>query len=87
MIVIYSKKFQRSYKKLPSKLQEQFKRRRNLFLANQFDPILNNHPLHDPYAGYRSINITGDYRAVFYNENQTTVYFVAIGTHHSLFGT
>lgn len=87
MIVTYSEKFQKSYKKLPSKLQEQFKRRRNLFLANPFDPILNNHPLHTPYAGYRSVNVTGDYRAIFYSDNQNTVYFVAIGTHHSLFGT
>lgn len=87
MIVIYSKKFRKSYKKLSFKLQEQFKQRRNLFLANPFDLILNNHRLHDPYAGCRSINITGDYRAVFYDENQDTVRFVAIGTHHDLFST
>jgi len=87
MIVAYSKKFRGNYKRLSSKLQEQFKRRRNLFLANPFDPILNNHSLHDPYAGCRSVNITGDYRAVFYVENHNLVRFIAIGTHHDLFGT
>ena len=87
MNVIYSKKFQKSYQKLPSKLQEQFKRRRNLFLENQFDPILNNHPLHEPYMGCRSINVTGDYRAIFYHENPDIIRFIAVGTHHDLFGT
>jgi len=87
MIVIYSKKFQKSYKKLPLKLQEQFKQRRNLFLEHPFDPLLNNHLLHEPYAGCRSINVTGDYRAVFYNERQDIVRFIIIGTHHELFGT
>lgn len=87
MIVIYSKKFQREYKKLPPKLQKQFKQRRNLFLANAFDLILNNHPLHDPYTDCRSINVTGDYRAIFYIENQNVIHFIAIGTHHNLFGT
>lgn len=87
MIVIYSKKFQKNYKKLPRKLQEQFKQRRNLFLENQFDPILNNHLLHDPYAGCRSINVMGDYRAIYYHENPDIVRFIAVDTHHNLFGT
>ncbi|HEY4478848.1 MAG TPA: type II toxin-antitoxin system mRNA interferase toxin, RelE/StbE family [Candidatus Paceibacterota bacterium] len=87
MIVIYSKKFRRNYKKLPFKLQEQFKQRRRLFLANPFDLILNNHALHDPYVGCRSINITGDYRAIFYQENESVIHFLIIGTHHELFGT
>lgn len=87
MIVIYSNKFHKNYKKLPRKLQEQFKHRRNLFLENQFAPILNNHQLHDPYAGCRSISITGDYRVVFYHESPDIVRFIAIDTHHNLFGT
>ena len=87
MTVFYSKRFKKNYGKLPLKLREQFKKRRNLFLMEPFDPILNNHTLHDPYRGCRSINITGDYRAIFYNENPTIVRFIAIGTHHELFGT
>mgnify|MGYP001574590172 CR=1 FL=1 len=87
MIVFYSKKFQRNYKKLPQKLQEQFKHRRNLLLENPFNPVLNNHQLHDPYAGCKSINITGDYRAIFYHEGKNVVRFITIGTHHELFGT
>ncbi|MHB8913548.1 MAG: type II toxin-antitoxin system RelE/ParE family toxin [Minisyncoccota bacterium] len=87
MIVAYSKKFQKNYKKLPLKLQEQFKLRRNLFLTAPFDPTLNNHSLHEPYSGCRSINITGDYRAIFYHENPDIVRFITIGTHHELFGT
>ena len=75
------------YKKLSPELRRQFKKRRNLFLANRFDPVLNNHPLHAEYADCRSINITGDYRAVFYQERADCVQFIAIGTHHQLFGS
>ena len=87
MIVYYSKKFQKSYRKLSVKLREQFKERRDLFLKNPFDSKLNNHLLHDPYAGCRSINVTGDYRAIFYYETESVIQFIIIGTHHELFGT
>ena len=87
MIVYYSKKFQKSYRKLSVKLREQFKERRDLFLKNPFDSILNNHLLHEPYAGCRSINVTGDYRAIFYYETESVIRFIIIGTHHELFGT
>ena len=87
MIVFYSKKFRKSYRKLVPKVREKFKERRNVFLMNPFDPILDNHLLHGEYAGCRSINITGDYRAIFYHEGVGAVRFIAIGTHHELFGT
>ena len=87
MIVSYSKKFQKCYKKLHLKLQDQFKQRRNMFLGDPFALILNNHPLHHPYAGCQSINVTGDYRAIYYYEKQDVIRFIAIGTHHELFGT
>ena len=87
MIVHTHRNFDKKYAKLPKKLQEKFKERRNLFMANPFDSILDNHSLHEPYAGCRSINITGDYRAVFFHEQEDVVRFIAIGTHHELFGT
>ena len=81
------RKFDKRYVKLPKKLQEQFKERRDIFLANPFDPLLENHQLHGEYTGCRSINITGDYRAIYYHERADVVRFFAIGTHHELFGT
>lgn len=87
MTVFYSTRFRKMYDKLPRKLQERFKERRNLFLSDAFNALLDDHPLHGEYAGCRSINITGDYRAIFYHESADTVRFIAIGTHHELFGT
>ena len=74
------------YEKRELKIREQFKARRDIFLARPYDAILHNHALTGEYAGCRSINITGDYRAIFKIENAETVIFLAIGTHHELFG-
>ncbi|MDO8408422.1 MAG: type II toxin-antitoxin system RelE/ParE family toxin [bacterium] len=87
MVVLYSKRFRKNYKKLRLALRQKFKDRRNLFLTDPFNPLLDNHPLHGKYDGCRSINITGDYRAIYYYETENTVRFIAIGTHPELYGT
>lgn len=87
MIVHLHKNFEKRFAKLPQKIRERFKERRDVFISNPYDPLLNNHYLHEPYLGCRSINVTGDYRAIFYHEGADTVRFIAIGTHHELFGT
>ena len=87
MIVYTHRIFDKQYVKLPKKVRERLKERRDIFLANPFDPVLENHPLHAPYEGCRSINVTGDYRAIYYHEARDVVRFFKIGTHHQLFGT
>ncbi len=87
MIGLYSKKFRKRYRKLQLKTREKFKERRDLFLLNPTSPILDNHQLHGEYTGCRSINVTGDYRAIFYHQSDDAVVFIEIGTHHELFGT
>lgn len=76
--------FDKDYKKLIPKIKEQFKVRRNIFLAEPFHPILNNHELHGKYAGCRSINITGDYRAIYQMKGEMAI-FTRIGTHPELY--
>ena len=87
MRVSYHRTFDKQFKKLKSSVQEKFKERRNLFLSDQFHPVLNNHSLHPPFAGSRSINISGDYRAIFKYVSDDLIIFTDIGTHHELFGT
>src|SRR5205085_10789567 len=41
-----------------------------LFLIDPLHPALRNHVLHGKYAGYQSIDVTGEYRAIF-RETQT----------------
>ena len=88
MKVHYHKRFAKHYKKLPEKIREQFKKRRQLLIYNYRHPLLDVHPLNPPFEkGSLSINITGDFRAVFLEISTDTIMFTHIGTHHQLFGT
>ena len=55
------------------------------FVADQADYRLNSHPLVREWAGYRSIDITGDIRAIYKKEAERVVRFVAIGSHSQLY--
>ena len=78
------KKFEKKYVKLRKQEKEKFKQRRDIFLENPYDPVLNNHALQGKYLGLRSINITGDLRAL-YEEIGDTAHFVEIDTHSNLY--
>ena len=85
MIVIFHKKFLQQTKRIPKKLYAQLRERLRLFKQEPFDPSLENHPLKGTRFGQRSINITGDYRAVFENKEDKVVLFVEIGRHRDLY--
>ena len=55
------------------------------FKKKPFDEILNNHALTGDRHGYRSINITGDLRALFSWVEKDTVLFTDIDTHSNLY--
>jgi mRNA-degrading endonuclease YafQ of YafQ-DinJ toxin-antitoxin module len=84
MRILYKKSFEKRFKTLPEKVKRQFYRRLESFVANPFFEQLNNHQVDKAYPGYRSINVTGDYRALYYEEGET-VLFALIGR-HSEFG-
>jgi len=85
MIVNYKKDFIKQLKKSPSKIKTQFIRRIEIFTRNPAHPTLHNHALTGEYDGCRSINITGDWRAVYTEITQNSVIFVALGTHSQLY--
>jgi len=85
MKILFHRNFNRSYKKLPSRAKERFKERLLLFANNPFDPLLNNHNLHGKWQDYRSINISGEVRAIYKNINKTEVEFVLLDTHGNLY--
>lgn len=87
MLLLFSVKFRKKYRKLQPKLRDACNERLRLFESNPFHPLLENHPLHEPYAGCRSISITGDYRAIYRHEAADIARFIAIDTHHNLYGT
>ncbi|MCL4360656.1 type II toxin-antitoxin system mRNA interferase toxin, RelE/StbE family [Patescibacteria group bacterium] len=84
----YSKRFLKQLRKSPLSIQEAFRERREIYLANPFHPTLHNHQLTGQLERYRSINITGDWRALFRmieTSDGTVIYFDAIGTHSQLY--
>jgi addiction module RelE/StbE family toxin len=85
MIAKFSPVFRRRIKKVSKDVKSRFKIRLNLFLEDPFNQLLNNHQLAGKYLGYRSINITGDWRAVYRLIDEDTAYFTEIGTHSKLY--
>lgn len=85
MKIILHKDFKKQYQRLRENEKKKFKKRRDLFILDEFNPILNNHALKGKFLGYRSINITGDLRAIF-TKSQDEVIFVIIDSHSHLYG-
>ncbi|KKQ26130.1 MAG: hypothetical protein US62_C0009G0016 [Candidatus Woesebacteria bacterium GW2011_GWA1_37_8] len=86
MKVKFSKKFGKNYDKAPFKIRKAFDSRLEQLLVDKFYPSLNNHALTGKYKGFRSINITGDWRAVFRElKSGEIVYFDLLGTHSKLY--
>ena len=87
MIVGYKNSFEKKTRRLPAGIRKSFATRLRLFIESPYHPILNNHALAGDRRGYRSINITGDWRAIYEPTSVDTAIFVDIDTHHNLYGT
>lgn len=85
MRVYFHRNFEKQYKKLSKTEKQRVKERLVLFLGDEFHPMLNNHPLSGKYNGYRSINITGDLRAIYKFQNPDMRIFVAVDNHSNLY--
>jgi addiction module RelE/StbE family toxin len=83
--VEYTKLFEKQIKKLGSKVKDKFKVRQRLLIESPHDPQLNNHALKGSYQGYRSINVTGDIRALYTQRGSTIIIFAIIGSHSELY--
>lgn len=86
MKIFFHRHFKRQYRKIPEKIKERFKERLFVFGKNPFGSLLNNHALAGDFKGYRSIDVTGDIRAIYKVLNEESVEFVCIGSHHELYG-
>ena len=81
--------FNKQRKSAPLEIKKAFREAIDLFLENQEHPILRNHRLKKNFAGYRSIDVTPDWRAVFKEtktNKQKVVTFHMLGTHEQLYG-
>jgi addiction module RelE/StbE family toxin len=86
MKISFHKKFLKSYHKLTAALRGSVDARIKLFMLDPFASALKNHALIGKFKGYRSINITGDYRAIYKELKKDSIIFVLLGTHSQLYG-
>lgn len=88
MKVRFSPQFFRKYKKADVRIRNRVDERIEKFLKDPYDLQLDNHALKKEWKGYRSIDITSDYRAIYKEtqmEEEIVAYFVALGTHDELY--
>jgi addiction module RelE/StbE family toxin len=84
MKVSYSKNFLKQYTNLSPNIQKRTDERLLIWSTNPLDPLLRNHSLKGKCSKYRSIKITGDYRALYVQTGKELI-FDAIGTHSQLY--
>ena len=85
----YDPAFIKALKKVDVRIRKSFKQKIAIFAKDPFNPQLNNHPLKREYQGYRSIDITVDYRALYQEKKEgedAIAYFTLLGTHDQLYG-
>lgn len=85
MIITYGRVFKKMLRKQPVVIQEKFHKRLVLFAKDQHHPLLGNHALGGEWIGCRSINVTGDIRAVFEELKGNRFEFIDIGSHSELY--
>ncbi len=89
MRVFYHARFIKDLRKTPKEIQSVVKTRITLFSNNPRHPLLRNHLLTGEYQGCRSINITGDWRAIYYESDSKadtpSATFLTLGTHSKLY--
>jgi addiction module RelE/StbE family toxin len=85
VIIQTTKGFAKQYAKLAAKVQQRFKNRMEVFVVDPFNPTLRNHPLKGKHLGYRSIDITGDVRALYTVKGDMVIIFGFVGTHSQLY--
>lgn len=85
MTIVFHKNFDKMTAKLTPKVKLKMVERIILFSRNPLDPVLRSHALHAPYRGSYSIDISGDYRAIYQLIDDETALFTHIGTHSQLY--
>ena len=85
MIIHFHHRLKKQLQKSPQKIQMAFYAHLALFQKNPFQSMLNNHALKGIYLGYRSIDVTGDWRAIYKVLSDDKFVFSYLGTHSALY--
>lgn len=76
----YTNKFNKQLKKAPIKIKRAFLKRLQLFLQDQYNPILHYHQLTGSFVALYSFNVTGDWRALFREEDDKIISLRSVHT-------
>lgn len=79
--ILYTKKFEREYKKLPISLKKEAEKREVIFRTNPFAPTLKTHRLKGKFKDFWSFSITYKHRIIFEFGGKNTAYFHSVGDH------
>lgn len=85
MKVIFQKSFIKMAQKLSPKVKQKMSERIELFADDSLNSQLRTQTLYTPYKGSYSIDITGDYRAIYQLVDDETALFTHFGTHSQLY--
>lgn len=85
MKVGYTKNFLHQYFKLAPKIRQKVDERVLLWQKYPLNSQLRDHQLKGKFKEYRSIDITGDYRALYLQREDEAI-FDKLGTHSQLYG-
>jgi addiction module RelE/StbE family toxin len=81
MIILYSPKFAREYKKLSDEVKSVAETKEEIFRKDPFDPRLKTHKLTGEFEGFLSFSINYSYRIIFDFADKNIARFYRIGTH------
>lgn len=88
MNILFSSSFNKQYNKATILIKNAFQLRLYLFMNDHNNSQLHNHPLKGKYKGLKSINITGDWRALYSEKTENgekIIVFILFGTHSQLY--
>lgn len=88
MKIFYDPAFFDRLKKVDVRIKRKVREQIRIFSKNPNNPQLRNHSLKKEHKGYRSIDITEDYRALYKEVdkgNEKIAYFILLGTHSELY--
>jgi addiction module RelE/StbE family toxin len=83
--ISFSKSFLKLAKKLSPEVRQRLQENLRVFSENPLHPRLRNHALKGKYKEYRSIDVSGDVRALYLQREDRAI-FDAVGTHSQLYG-
>jgi addiction module RelE/StbE family toxin len=87
MIIRFTDQFRKQYKKTDVRIRVRFDYCLDLFITDPMSLELRNHALHKELEGLHSIDVTGDWRAIYLEKKNGVIifFFVALGTHSQLY--